>query len=112
MTSDTPAESLMTEERINRKLAAIVAADVVGYSRLMAADEAGTLAAVKRHRQTIFEPVVAAHNGRIVTILWRARSGKIGPSWSPSITNPLRRLGCKSCSRIRRRIFLELTVIP
>ncbi len=41
---------IMAEERINRKLAAILAADVVGYSRLMAADEAGTLAALKRHR--------------------------------------------------------------
>jgi class 3 adenylate cyclase len=43
-------------ERVNRKLAA----DVVGYSRLMGADEAGTLAALKRHREAIFDPVVAA----------------------------------------------------
>ena len=54
----------MHEERINRKLAAILAADVVGYSRLMGADEAGTLAALKRHRESIFDPAVAAHNGR------------------------------------------------
>jgi hypothetical protein len=40
----------VAEERINRKLAAILAADVVGYSRLMGPDEAGTLAALKRHR--------------------------------------------------------------
>src|SRR6516164_11811348 len=46
---------LMAEERVNRKLAAILAADVVGYSRLMASDEEGTLAALKRHRQTVFE---------------------------------------------------------
>ena len=59
----------MAEERINRKLAAILAADVVGYSRLMAADEAGTLAALKRHRQTVFEPAVAAHQGRIVKLI-------------------------------------------
>ena len=59
----------MAEERINRKLAAILAADVVGYSRLMASDEAGTLAALKRHRQTIFEPAVAAHQGRIVKLI-------------------------------------------
>jgi adenylate cyclase len=59
----------MAEERINRKLAAILAADVVGYSRLMAADEAGTLAALKRHRQAVFEPVVAAHRGRIVKLI-------------------------------------------
>ncbi len=59
----------MTEERVNRKLAAILAADVVGYSRLMGADEAGTLAALKHHRQAIFDPAVAAHNGRIVKLI-------------------------------------------
>jgi adenylate cyclase len=59
----------MAEERVNRKLAAILAADVVGYSRLMGADEAGTLAALKQHRQTIFDPGVAAHNGRIVKLI-------------------------------------------
>src|SRR6201987_5423896 len=59
----------MAEERINRKLAAILAADVVGYSRLMASDEAGTLAALKQHRQTVFEPAVAAHQGRIVKLI-------------------------------------------
>jgi adenylate cyclase len=56
-------------ERINRKLAAILAADVVGYSRMMAADEAGTLAALKRHRETLFDPAVAAHNGRVVKLI-------------------------------------------
>jgi len=56
-------------ERINRKLAAILAADVVGYSRLMAADEAGTLAALKRHREGVFDPAVAAHNGRVVKLI-------------------------------------------
>jgi adenylate cyclase len=59
----------MSDTRINRKLAAILAADVVGYSRLMGADEAGTLASLKRHRQTIFDPAVAAHNGRIVKLI-------------------------------------------
>jgi adenylate cyclase len=59
----------MAEERINRKLAAILAADVVGYSRLMASDEGGTLAALKRHRQMVFEPAVAAHQGRIVKLI-------------------------------------------
>ena len=59
----------MADPRINRKLAAILAADVVGYSRLMGADEAGTLAALKRHRETIFDPAVAAHNGRIVKLI-------------------------------------------
>jgi adenylate cyclase len=60
---------LMAEERFNRKLAAILAADVVGYSRLMASDEEGTLAALKRHRQMLFEPAVATHHGRIVKLI-------------------------------------------
>jgi adenylate cyclase len=60
---------LMTVQRVNRRLAAILAADVVGYSRLMGADEAGTLAALKRHREAIFDPAVAAHNGRIVKLI-------------------------------------------
>jgi adenylate cyclase len=59
----------MVAERVNRKLAAILAADVVGYSRLMGADEAGTLAALKRHREAVFDPAVAAHNGRIVKLI-------------------------------------------
>ncbi len=52
-----------------RRLAAILASDVVGYSRMMAADEAGTLAALKRHRETTFDPTVATHNGRIVKLI-------------------------------------------
>jgi adenylate cyclase len=59
----------MVAERVNRKLAAILAADVVGYSRLMGANEAGTLAALKRHREAVFDPAVAAHNGRIVKLI-------------------------------------------
>ena len=59
----------MAEERVKRKLAAILAADVVGYSRLMGADEAGTLSALKRHREAIFDPAVAAHSGRIVKLI-------------------------------------------
>jgi adenylate cyclase len=59
----------MADTRINRKLAAILVADVVGYSRLMGADEAGTLAALKKFRETIFDPAVAAHNGRIVKLI-------------------------------------------
>jgi adenylate cyclase len=59
----------MAEMRVERRLAAILAADVVGYSRLMGADEAGTLAALKRHREIIFDPAVAAHNGRIVKLI-------------------------------------------
>jgi TolB-like protein/class 3 adenylate cyclase/Tfp pilus assembly protein PilF len=52
--------------RMTRKLAAIIAADVVGYSRLMGADEAGTLAALKMHRRELIDPKIAEHQGRIV----------------------------------------------
>src|SRR5512136_1404582 len=57
---------LMTEARVERRLAAILAADVAGYSRLMGADEEGTLAALKAHRHQVVDPAIAAHNGRIV----------------------------------------------
>lgn len=52
--------------REQRRLAAIVAADVVGYSRLMGRDEAGTLAALKGLRKNVVDPAIAAHNGRLV----------------------------------------------
>jgi TolB-like protein/class 3 adenylate cyclase/cytochrome c-type biogenesis protein CcmH/NrfG len=51
---------------VERRLAAILAADVVGYSRLMQADEAGTLAALKARRTELLQPLVAEHHGRIV----------------------------------------------
>ena len=54
---------------MERKLAAILAADVVGYSRLVGLDEAGTLAAVKSCRTELIEPSVARHGGRIVKFM-------------------------------------------
>ncbi|MFN0192276.1 MAG: adenylate/guanylate cyclase domain-containing protein [Aestuariivirga sp.] len=54
---------------MTRRLAAILVADVVGYSRLMEADEAETLAALKERRNTILEPVVREHGGRIVKVM-------------------------------------------
>ena len=56
----------MAEERVQRRLAAVLAADVVGYSRLMEADEVGTLAQLKTLRKEVFDPKLAEHNGRIV----------------------------------------------
>jgi TolB-like protein len=52
-----------------RRLAAILAADVVGYSRLMEQDEAGTLAALKARRTSILAPLVRQHEGRIVKVM-------------------------------------------
>ena len=49
-----------------RRLAAILAADVAGYSRLIGADEGGTLQALKATRAELIDPTIAAHNGRLV----------------------------------------------
>ena len=51
---------------MERRLAAILAADVVGYSRLMGADEAGTLAALRKLRAELFGPVVAGQRGKVI----------------------------------------------
>src|SRR5438128_5431678 len=55
----------MAEERVERRLAAILCADVVGYSRLMGADEEKTLAALKSHRRELIDPLIDQHRGRI-----------------------------------------------
>jgi adenylate cyclase len=59
----------MAEEHAQRRLAAILAADVVGYSRLMELDEDGTLAHLNLLRKQFIEPLVAEHHGRIVKVM-------------------------------------------
>ncbi len=59
----------MADERVQRRLAAILAADVVGYSRLIRADEEGMLAALKTLRENIIDPRIAEHQGRIVKLM-------------------------------------------
>ena len=54
---------------MERRLAAIVAADVVGYSRLMELDEAGTFSRLRTHQKELFEPEIAAHHGRIFKLM-------------------------------------------
>jgi adenylate cyclase len=56
----------MEEGRVERRLTAILAADVAGYSRLMGFDEVGTLKSLKSHRKELVDPGIAAHKGRIV----------------------------------------------
>jgi adenylate cyclase len=56
----------MADARAERRLAAILAADVVGYSRLMGIDEEGTLAALKARRREVIDPKIAEYRGRIV----------------------------------------------
>jgi adenylate cyclase len=53
---------------VERRLTAILAADVVGYSRLMGADETGTLSALQGHQTDLIEPRIAEHQGRVVKL--------------------------------------------
>jgi adenylate cyclase len=59
----------MAEERLQRRLAAILSADVVGYSSLMGIDEAGTLARLKAMRRDFFDPLITAHSGRTFKLM-------------------------------------------
>ena len=59
----SPAEEILSGERVERRLAAILAADVAGYSRLMGADEEGTLERLKALRRELLDPKIAEHHG-------------------------------------------------
>ena len=59
----------MPEQAPRRRLAAILAADVVGYSRMMQVDEAGMLAALKARRTEMLQPLMSTHHGRIIKIM-------------------------------------------
>jgi class 3 adenylate cyclase len=59
----------MGEEQVQRRLAAILAADIVGYSRLMAEDEVGTLATLRAMRRDVLTPLVSQFSGRIVKVM-------------------------------------------
>src|SRR6476469_6400129 len=56
----------LIEKRVERRLAAVLAADVAGYSRLMGTDEEGTLARLKTFRKALIDPKITEHRGRIV----------------------------------------------
>ncbi len=71
----------MVEERAQRRLAAILVADVVGYSRLMGADEVGTLAALTAHLEELIEPCISKHRGRVVKTT--------GMGYSPTVRSGL-----------------------
>ena len=78
----------MAQERIIRRLAAILAADVAGYSRLMGIDEEGTLAALKASRRELIDPKIAEHRGRIVKTTgdgrWSNSQARSMPCAAPS----------------------------
>ena len=56
----------MASKRLDRRLSAVLAADVAGYSRLVGADEEGTIGRLRAHRATLFDPKLAEHRGRLV----------------------------------------------
>jgi class 3 adenylate cyclase/tetratricopeptide (TPR) repeat protein len=82
---DRQETSEMTEQRVQRRLATIVAADVVGYSRLMDLDEEATLSALKAHRE-IIDGLIANHRGRVF--------GSAGDSVIAEFSSPVEAVRC------------------
>jgi hypothetical protein len=78
-----PGSERTTEARVERRLAAILAADVAGYSRLMGVDEVGTLAALKSHRREVVDPAslsITAGSSRLpATACWLSSPALLMP---------------------------------
>jgi class 3 adenylate cyclase len=75
----------VTTQRVERRLAAILAADVANYSRLMGADEEGTLARLKALRRELADPKIKEHRGRIVKTRATASSSSLPASSTQSV---------------------------
>ena len=88
--------SLVSSEHVERRLAAILAADVVGYSRLMGADELGTFERIRAHRKELFEPEIARHHGRIFKLMGDGLLAEFG-----SVVDAV------SCAVVLQRSMLE-----
>jgi class 3 adenylate cyclase len=84
----------LSYERVERRLTAILAADVAGYSRLMDADEEGTLTQLKAHRRALVDAKIAEHSGRIVKT-----AGGMQPKASQPYGLSSRRRKLRSASR-------------
>src|ERR1700732_5396636 len=85
----------MAEARVQRRLAAILAADVAGYSRLMGADEEGTLAALKKLRRELADPKIKEHRGRIVKTTGDGLLVEFASFCSPASDRSLASARCK-----------------
>ena len=95
----------MDGKQVQRRLAAILAADVVGYSRLMGQDEGATLARLKALRREIVHPAVTRHSGTVVKTTgdgwlldFPARSKRSSSRWSFSVSSPPRTTSVGSSS--------------
>ena len=80
-------EQAMAEQGEQRMLAAIFAADIVGYSRLMEADERGPIARLKVYRTELIDPKIAEHHGRIVKNIGDGISFEEGSGLTPCASN-------------------------
>ena len=87
---------------MQRRLAAILAADMVGYSRLMAEDEAGTLARLKALRTDVIDPEITRHGGRIVKLMGDGVVGQFEIYFSRSL-KVATSLGLSSGRTVARR---------
>jgi len=76
------------KQPVERRLAAILAADVAGYSRLMGADEEGTHERLKAHLRELVEPKIAEHRGRTVKNTAMASSPNLPVLWTPCVARP------------------------
>ena len=92
----------MPEQRVQRRLAAIMSADVVGYSRLMGVDEAGTLAALKQLRTKLIDPIIAEYRGRLVKLM--------GDGALIEFASAVDAVECAVC--IQRRVAENNTEVP
>ena len=66
LVSRPPTETALANSRLERRLSAILAADVAGYSRLVGADEEGTIGRLRDHRAALFDPKITEYRGRLV----------------------------------------------
>ncbi len=94
----------MAREGVERRLAAILSADVAGYSRLMRADEAGTIAALKAHRAELIDPAVAGFSGRIVKLMGDGALVEF-----PSVVDAVE---CAVVKRTFTRGYAKVRVVP
>ena len=105
----------MGGELVERRLAAILAADVVGFSRLMEANEERTMGALKHHRREFFDPTVAKHGGRIFKVMGDGFLVEFGSILNAArcaveiqLGMPERNVGVPEDRHIRFRIGLNL----
>ena len=94
-----PGEAM--SQPVERRLAAILAADVAGYSRLMGADEAGTVQALREHR-VVADPLIARHGGRIVKTTGDGVLIEFGSVAAPSNALGSKAGGGAQCGHCRR----------